>query len=329
MRRRRFLRGCLALAATPALAHDGESRVERHALAFGTRVAITIAGLPRAQAERAADAAMARIARVERAVDLHDPASPLARLNRDGVVEAPADGDLAALMRHALAWSARSEGAFDVTIQPLWQRHFSAWAQGRAASRAELRPLMAAVGWQGIAIEGDHIRLAAPRMQCTLNGLAQGYASDAAWAVLAAHGVRHALVDAGEPFAAGFARPGQPWRIGVRDPRPRAADAADWLDVLAINDAALATSGNDGFAFTRDRRLFHILDPRTGVSPGELQSATVLAADACTADALSTACMVLGRRRALDAVAEAGAQALLVLHDGRVVATRGWPGRRG
>ncbi len=326
MRRRRFLRGCLALAAAPALAHEDDSRTERHALAFGTRVSITIAGLPREQAERAADAAMARIAQVEQAVDLHDPGSPLAQLNRAGIVDTPANGDLAVLMRRALAWSARSEGAFDVTIQPLWQRHFAAWAQGRTAGRAELRPLLAAVGWQGISIDAQRIRLAVPRMQCTLNGLAQGYASDAAWAVLAKHGVRHALVDAGEPFAAGVANPGQAWRIGVRDPRPHAG--ADWLDVLALSDAALATSGNDGFAFTRDRRLFHIFDPRTGVSPGELQSATVLAADACTADALSTACMVLGRRRALDAVAEAGAQALLVLHDGRVVATRDWPGRR-
>lgn len=344
--RRRFLRGSLALVAawatTPAAsgtpdasrglapsagsagaAGDGEpGLLRREALAFGSRVSVTVAGLPRAQAEAAVLAALARIHEVERALDLHDPASPLARLNREGRIEAPPP-ELARALDAALDWARRSGGAFDPSVQPLWQLHFAAWARGRRATRAQLRALLPAVGWQGIAPGPDGIRLA-PGMRCTLNGLAQGLASDEAWALLRTLGVRHALVDAGEPRAAGLGASGRPWRLGLRDPLQPAALPA-LLDAIELQDAALASSGIDGFSFTPDRRLFHILDPRSGLSPGELAGATVLAADACSADALSTACMVLGAERGLELVASAGAQALLLTRRGRVLRSEGWP----
>jgi thiamine biosynthesis lipoprotein len=164
-------------------------------------------------------------------------------------------------------------------------------------------------------------------MQATLNGLVQGYASDRAWAVLREHGIDHALIDAGEYRAIGNAAPGLPWRIGVRRPDPqRAASAAALADVVPLHDAALASSGNDGLSFSADRRLHHILDPRTGVSPAELAGVTVLAADACSADALSTACMVLGVERGRALVERVpGAMALFQHRDGQVLRTRGWP----
>lgn len=325
--RRRFLRGSLALLAGLAGGRTRAAPGPRtwHALAFGTRVSITIAAAQAPRADAAAGAALAEIAAVEAAVNLYAPASPLARLNRDGRLEA-GDPHLVTLLQQALRWSALSDGAFDVTVQPLWRRHFAASVRGIELAPRQIEAARALIGWRGIRIEtGGALRFERPGMQATLNGLVQGYASDRAWAVLRAHGIEHALVDAGEFRAAGCAAPLEPWRIGVRRPQPwRGAQAL--VEVVPLRDAALASSGNDGFSFSADRRLHHILDPGTGLSPGELAGVTVLAADACSADALSTACMVCGVERGRELVASLpGAAALFQRRDGTLLRTAGWP----
>lgn len=288
--RRRFLRGSLALAlATPVGAAMPRTR---HGLAFGTRVRITVADQPAAQADAALDAAFAALREAESAAALHQRDGALWQLNQHGHIDwgdGAADRTLRPLLAQALRWAEATEGAFDPSIQPLWQAHFAAMAAGHAlpaAARAQARAL---ADWRGVRVDSRGAQLAREGMQLTLNGLAQGFAADRAWDALAAQGVRHALVDAGEWRAAGPA-----WRLGLR-PGGTA---------IALRDAAVASSGMDGFRFSADGRLFHILDPRTGLSPPELAAAHVIAPDACTADALSTACMVLGRQRALALVRE-------------------------
>lgn len=335
--RRRFLRGSLGLAAaasgTPLAALAGmrqwqhEPRLTLRALAFGTRVSVTVLGPAPREAHAAATAALRRIAEIDAATSLHTPGSALARLNREGLALG-ADADLLALFRQAVSWGRATAGAFDVTVQPLWRRHFAASVLGRAIPPAELERVRSLVDWRGIRIDGDAIGFGRSGMQATLNGLAQGYASDEAWAVLRAHGVEQGLVDAGEPRAVGLNGDGHGWRIGVRAPAA-APDAATLADLVELRDAALATSGDDGMSFTPDRRLHHILDPGTGVSPPELSAVTVLAPNACMADALSTACMVMGCERSLAFLsAISGVEALLIRKKGDRLATPGWPGRR-
>lgn len=366
--RRRFLRGHLALVAlalsgagSPAIAGrvpPGSRGVPgsllpggralpgggtfsgpliiRRAIAFGTRISVTVAGADPADARRAADAALAEIAAIESAVSLHASRSALARLNRDGRLEA-ADPHLVALLHEALRWSAASDGAFDVTVQPLWRLYFAAAARGGVPDDAAVERMRALVDWRSIRMKGASIMLERAGMQATLNGLAQGYATDRAWQMLREHGIEHALVDAGEWRAGGHHAGGphdgdRPWQLGIRDPLAPPASAggrpAALLDVIPLQDAALATSGSDGYRFTADGRLHHILDPRTGRSPAELAGVSVLAPDACTADALSTACMVLGVERSIALIeAQPGVAALLVRSDGRRVTTAGWPAR--
>ncbi len=144
--------------------------------------------------------------------------------------------------------------------------------------------------------------------------------------------MRHALVDAGAPRSAGrrticpAARPGT-WAGG--NSRSAANQRAALADVVELHDAAIASSGDDAYCFTADRRLHHILDPHSGRSPRELVGVTVIAADACTADALSTACMVLGIERSQALVESlSGIEALFVRKDGRIATSKHWPGRR-
>jgi len=134
-------------------------------------------------------------------------------------------------------------------------------------------------------------------MGIDLGGIAKGFALDRARAALAAAGVDRARLDLGGDLAFVGAGPNGAWQAAVRD--PDAPDRA--LGVLAVDaDASLSTSGNYTRDFTHEgwRAPSHIYDPRTGRPVTRDLAVTVWAPDATTADALSTALVVLGPEHA-------------------------------
>lgn len=290
----------------------------RALLALGTTTRLRIAHADAAKADRALDAAAAAILAVEASMSLFRPTSEVARLNRAGRLMSPSAG-LLAVLREAQLVSARSDGAFDVTVQPLWLAHELARQAGRLPSTAELTAARSHIGWQGLVVSDDHIALARPGMAITLNGIAQGHAADAALAALRAHGVRDALVDAGEFAASGHNEQGRAWTLGIEDPH----DEARLVAALQLDGRALATSADNRSSFTPDHRHHHIIDPATGRSPPALSSVSVLAPSAMRADALTKVMFMAGPAR-IDALARQwGVDVLWVDKQGRWGATAG------
>lgn len=261
-------------------------------------------------ARAALDAAFAEIEQIEAVMSLYRPESQICRLNRDATLDAP-DARLLEVLRFAAEVAEKSGGAFDVTVQPLWD------LKGTKPDAATL----ALVDWRKVELDEKRLQLA-PGMALTLNGIAQGYAADAAMRVLRAHGIEHALIDAGEFSARGLNAEHAPWHIGIQHPRERDAFAA----LAKLEDRCLATSGDYETAFSDDFSRHHILDPHTGESPGELASVSVLAPTAMAADALSTAVFVLGAQLGMDLLRSfERMDALLILKDGRRLATADFP----
>jgi FAD:protein FMN transferase len=120
-----------------------------------------------------------------------------------------------------------------------------------------------------------------------LNGIAQGYAADRARERLRAHGVEHALLDTGEWAPLGRGPGGAPWALAVADPRGNDAQATHAAATLQAEGRSVATSSDAHTTFTADRRHHHIFDPRSGASPAQLASVTVLAPSCALADALT------------------------------------------
>lgn len=177
------------------------------------------------------------------------------------------------------------------------------------------------VDWRRCEVRSDRIRLGVGQ-SLTLNGIAQGFAADRVRQVLEAHGIRHALVDAGEFAALGRKPDGKAWRVGVQHPRIPEAFAA----LADMDGRFLATSGDYQTAFTEDFSSHHIFEPKTGRSPSALSSVTVLAPTGLEADALSTAIFVLGPGPGLElAGRRPGVDALLILKGGDVLRTPGFP----
>jgi thiamine biosynthesis lipoprotein len=213
-------------------------------------------------------------------------------------------------------------GAFDVTVQPLWELYRTKRDLNRLPDEAEIREARQRVDWRRVRMTPDRISLTGEGTAVTLNGIAQGFAADAAMAALRRAGVAHALIDAGEMSALGGKPDGAAWRVGIQ--HPRQPDA--FVSLANLQDRCLATSGDYETRFSDDFLNHHLFDPRTGHSPTELASVSIAAPSAMAADALSTAAFVLGMERGMELVQSIpGTDALFVSKQGELVATGGFP----
>lgn len=327
LRRRRFLQigfgggGLLACGAfARSRLHGSLTEVRRRGHALGTTTELCVLHADAQTAERAIDAAFAAIEQVEEVMSLYRPHSRLCELNRTGTLDRPHPW-LVKVLQHARALSQATDGAFDVTMQPLWHCWSQAAREKRLPTETELNAARQFVDWQSLDVSPNRIALGRPGMQVTLNGIAQGFAADRAVAALREAGVAHALINTGEVSALGRKRD-EPWTIGVQHPRHPDAYSA----LAKLNDRALSTSGDYATTFSADRRHHHIVDPRVGYSPEELASATIVAPTTLEADALSTAVLVLGAERGLKLIADRpDVDALLVFKDGQTCTTPGFP----
>jgi FAD:protein FMN transferase len=264
---------------------------------------------------------VAEIERLERCFALYREDSEIARLNRDGELPAPSQ-DLLLLLSLSGRLAELSEGAFDVTVQPLWTlyaRHFftAATPPTDGPPARAIDDTLQLVGWRNVEISRRVLRLARRGMGLTLNGIAQGYVTDRLTEILRAHGCERVLADLGrsEIKAAGTHVDGRPWRVGIVDPhRPEA-----FARTLDLSDGALCTSGGYGTTFEPSGRHHHLFDPRRGVSANRLIAASVLAPSATVADGLSTALYVASPERRRPLVANfAGTRAFLTDAQGQV-----------
>ena len=295
MKRRTFVASAVgAIAGVAGCARPADETVHHGAaLAFGTTIAISVVHPDARVAAAAIAAGLSAAQEVDRLMSIYHPDSQVYRLNRDGVLAHP-DPRLLVVLGQAVGLSRMSEGAFDVTVQPLWRLYSTAAAHGKLPDDASRRHAQVLVDWRQLAFDQDVVRLRRPGMSLTLNGLAQGYAADLALAAVQAHGIRDVLLDTGEFVARGQKPRRRPWILGVRDPR----DADVLAATLYVQGCSVATSGDYECTFTPDYRHHHIFDPSLGDSPDELASVTVLAPTGLLADGLSTAFMVMGWERA-------------------------------
>lgn len=260
MRRRRFIQIVAAAAWLPAAARAETLR--HRCLALGAEAEIILTGPP-AVTGAALAAAAAEIERAEALFSLHRADSLLSRLNAAGRLDAPPD--FLELLRLSGRLHRATEGRFDPTVQPLWR----ALAEGRDPA-----PARAALGWGRVTIAGGSVTLGQGQA-LTLNGIAQGWATDRVTEALARHGLTGALVNIGEHRALGG-----PFRLGIEDP------AGGLLGHLTLENRAVATSSPGALSLADGSA--HIIDPLGG-NPPVWSTVCVSAPSAALADGLSTA----------------------------------------
>lgn len=328
--RRRFVLAVGAAAlALPTGTVLADSRldlltIQRSAFALGSPISLTVQHADSDLADAAIDAALAELEMVERLMSIYRQESQLSRLNRDGHLVAP-HRYLVEVLRQAHAVSVLSGGAFDVTVQPLWELFAAAAARGEQPQPQAIAAVRSAIGFRQVEVADNSVRLADRRVRLTLNGIAQGFAADRVRQCLLDHGIQHAIIDAGElaPIGGRIESSSEAaWKVGIQ--HPRRSDA--YVAIAQLSDRCLATSGDYAMSFSPDFRRHHIFDPTTGESGQSFASVSVLAPTACLADALSTAIMAQSESAAVAMLQRLdNVDALLVRRDGSILSTRGFP----
>lgn len=280
-----------ALAAAPARASAGEEVRRWRGMAMGAGASLAIRHEDPNEAARLIALARAEIERLEAIFSLYRTDSALSRLNAAGRLAAP-PAELLELLSICGVLNGATDGAFDPAIQSLWAYHAEVLSGARRADDAAFRGIFAASGWRRVMVDTNEIRLASRSAALTLNGIAQGYATDKVAALLRAEGLRNVLVSVGEIVAFGERGHGAPWRIGLTH---FPEDEAD--EKIEITDGAIATTAPLATTLDPAGRISHIIDPGTGApAAGQWRQISVLHSSAAVADGLSTGMALMDRR---------------------------------
>lgn len=291
--RRRFLGISAAAAGLALLPLRGQVKaaariVEWEGIALGAQTSIRIHHHDSSVAAEALRLVLQDVRRLEAVFSLYRDDSALVQLNRQGSLVAPAP-ELADLLLTCQQYTGLTDGAFDPTIQPLWQLYSRHFAQADAAPEgpdpARLAAALQSVGLQHVLINRDRIAFRRSGMAISLNGIAQGYVTDRVIERLHGHGIEHTLVNMGESRALGHHPSGRPWQAMIADPLEPSRDGF----VIPLAGMSLATSGGYGFQFDPAGHFNHIFNPHSGRSSQRYRSVSVVMPTATAADALSTA----------------------------------------
>ena len=254
-----------------------------HGLVFGTVYNITYESEQNLQAD-----IEQALGKVDAEFSMFNEKSTVAAINRG---EAPQRSAMFnEVLQLAKQVNGDTDGAFDITVAPL----VNAWGFG---FKHEQMPTPQQVD-----------SLLKIRSQLDFSAIAKGYGCDIAARVFNDHGITNYMVEiGGEVVTRGHNPKGQQWRIGITKPieDSLSTNNSELQAVMAVNDMAMATSGNyRKFYYKDNRRYAHTIDPRTGYPvQHDLLSATVIAPTCAVADAYATAFMVLGMQKAKEVLA--------------------------
>ena len=283
--RRRFIAVSAAAGFVPTAALGSSGHLQHWSgVAMGARASLSIAGLTGSDFTRLVEMVTAEINRLENIFSLYRADSELSRLNASGTLEAPAI-DFLRLLSHASSINRATNGAFDPTIQPLWDAyaHYSGLPDPEELARAKQL-----VGWKHVLFNEKRVAFDRPGMAVTLNGIAQGYATDRIADLLRSNGLVNVLVSVGEIAAVGERDPGKPWRIGISDIEDDIPN-----ETVTLTDMAIATSSPTGMTFGPGKNSGHIFNPHQGRPMDHWQRISVISKSAAVADGLSTAFCVM------------------------------------
>ena len=316
--------------AAPTPRQDAPTRaplVARRREIMSTWFELKVAGAD--DAERAGavlERALDEIARVEAIVSEWQPHTDVSRVNEaaggDPVVVGPETLRLLRIGQEVSGWS---EGAFDLTWAALRGLYrFDPNEPPAVPTQREIDARRNLVDYRGVAINVDKrtIRLAKPGMAIGVGGIAKGYALDRVGEMLKSEGYPNYLLFAGGQVQVHGSRGARPWRIGIKHPR----DEQNHIGFFELYEGSVSTSGDyEHYFLVGSDRYHHIIDPATGRPANRSVAVTLITSQGAYADALSTACFVLGPARCLAFLARVKGhpQALIIDPELRIHMTPG------
>jgi thiamine biosynthesis lipoprotein len=297
-------------SAQPTTHSQGGDRVvQLHKFDFvqpkmGTVFNIVLYAPDKDAAQKAADAAFARVDELNAVLSDYDPESELSRLSRrtvDGPMPEPVKvgEDLWRVLEQSQKAAEMSDGAFDVTVGPfvrLWRRSRELGQLPRDYRLDEARK---SVGRHLMKLDPEtkSVQLLAPKMRLDVGGIAKGYVAQQVLALLKDQfGIDRAAVGAAGDLAVGKPPPGKDyWRVAIQS-LEKPDEVAGYVKLR--EGQAVSTAGDTyRYVDIDGKRYSHIIDPRTGLGLTRRIGVTAIAPDCTTSDWLDTAVSILGAEK--------------------------------
>ena len=297
--RRRFLKiiGLASIGAISGTAlvkltkEDILKKVTWQGIALGSPAEITIYHPNQKEAEDILSESHKKLVQLENLFSIYRENSQLSMLNKNGYVKNP-HPNMIALLNLSKKYAEMTDGAFDVTVQPLWNLYNEAFIKtNKPPLESEIEKTLSLVDWRSISVSKNLINYEKEGMSSTLNGIAQGYITDKISEHFINSGINNTLVQLGEYRGIGDHPDGRPWRLLLSNP-----EHTNSIGEIEFTNAAVATSAGLGTPFDLTGKHHHIFDPKNGYNANNYLQVSVTSKTAAEADALATAFLILNRK---------------------------------
>ncbi len=287
----------LAVVSTTAAAEwYGDSRPM-----MGTEISVYLWHDDPVAGNEAVEAVFSEVARINQLMSTYIEDSRISQVNREaanGPVDAGAE--LTQLILRSLDMSRLTLGAFDITYDSVGQ--YYDFHEHRRPDAATIERELPLIDYR--LVHADPVKhtisFAKQGVRINLGGIAKGYTVEQAVELLRQRGVTSGIVTAGGDTRLLGDRRGQPWMVGIRDPRKEGEVAIR----IPLADEAVSTSGDYERYFEEDgKRYHHIIQPATGEPANGVHSATIVGPDAVITDGLSTSVFIMGVDKGLRLIA--------------------------
>ena len=279
---------------------------------FDTVVTLTLYGAPDGLLEELWQAC----AHYEQLFSRTVSGSDVDRINRAEGRTVTVDAETWELLCGARKISAATGGAFSMTIAPLSEQWQFTGDEHTLPDEDRLKAALALVDDSRLVLGEENTVTLPPGMQIDLGGIAKGYIADRLATMIRGKVSGAVMNFGGNVYVLGTKTDGSAFRVGIADP----LNPSDTAAIISVRDASVVTSGTYQRCFVLDGQLYHhILDPDTGIPADTgLASVTVVAENSMTADALATACVVLGEEKAEALLNDWQLQGLWIRNDGSI-----------
>lgn len=288
---------------------------------MGTAVSVELWMDDAAAAKSAIEAVMTEMRRVDASMSPYIETSELALINREASQHpVRISAEMMSQLQQSLKYSKLSDGAFDISFASVGYLYdYRGHVQ---PTQQQIDSHLDAVDYRAIKLDtaNSTVQFMKPGMRIDLGGIAKGYAVDRGADILLARGVRNAIVTAGGDSRIIGDKRGRPWMVGVKNPRDREKVAV----LLPLADTAISTSGDyERYFMDGDRRVHHILNPKTGKSASDVQSVSVLAPRGFDTDPLTKIFFVRGLAKGMALIDSIpGVDAIVIGSDGKLYYSR-------
>lgn len=311
-----FLRKILLLLVLlPVIAHADWFSDTRAIM--GTAVSVELWMDDAAAAKAAIDAVMIEMQHVDTSMSPYIETSELAKINREASQHpVKISAEMMSLLQQSLRYSQLTDGAFDISFASVG--YLYDYREHIQPTQQQIDSHLDAIDYRAIKLDPEKstVHFLKPGMRIDLGGIAKGYAVDRGADILIAHGVKNAIVTAGGDSRIIGDKRGRPWMVGMKNPRDREKVSV----LLPLADTAISTSGDyERYFMDGDRRVHHILNPKTGKSASDVQSVSVLAPRGFDSDPLTKIFFVRGLAAGMALIDSLpGVDAIVIGSDGKL-----------